>query len=65
MFNAHHNPLGFILAAAEWGQRWAPVLDTYWTPSYRGGKTQRADLVASRTLAVGARQLGINEMVNI
>jgi glycogen operon protein len=42
VLNAHHNPLGFILPAAEWGQRWTPVLDTYQTPSWRGGKTCRA-----------------------
>jgi isoamylase len=42
VFNAHHNPLGFILPAAEWGHRWTPVLDTFQTPSWRGGKTYRA-----------------------
>jgi glycogen operon protein len=41
-FNAHHNPLGFILPGAEWGQRWTPVLDTHQTPSWRGGKSYRA-----------------------
>jgi len=42
VFNAHHNPLGFILPTAEWGQRWTPVIDTDQTPSGRGGKTYRA-----------------------
>lgn len=42
VFNAHHNPLGFILPGAEWGHRWTPVLDTYQTPSWRGGRTHRA-----------------------
>jgi isoamylase len=42
VFNAHHNPLGFILPAAEWGRRWTPVLDTYQTPSWRRGKNYRA-----------------------
>jgi len=42
VFNAHHNPLGFILPGAEWGQRWTPALDTYQTPSWRGGKSYGA-----------------------
>jgi len=42
VFNAHHNPLGFIVPAAEWGQRWRLMLDTYQTPSWRSGKTYRA-----------------------
>src|SRR5262249_2991354 len=42
-FNAHYNPLGFILPAAEWGQRWTPVLDTYRRFYWRGGKAYRAD----------------------
>jgi glycogen operon protein len=42
VFNAHHNPLGFILPGVEWGERWTPVLDTYQPPSWRGGKTHRA-----------------------
>ena len=42
IFNAHRNPLGFILPAAEWGQRWMPVLDTYRTPYWRGGKIHHA-----------------------
>jgi isoamylase len=42
VFNAHHNPLGFILPAAKWGLRWTPVLDTYQSPSWRGGRAHRA-----------------------
>jgi len=42
VFNAHHGPLGFILPAGEWGQRWAPVLDTYRAPFWRGGKSHQA-----------------------
>jgi isoamylase len=42
IFNAHHHPLGFIVPGAEWGLQWTPVLDTYQTPSWRGGKSYRA-----------------------
>ena len=28
MFNAHHEPLEFVLPEAKWGQRWSTVLDT-------------------------------------
>jgi glycogen operon protein len=42
LFNAHHNPLGFILPGREWGQRWTPVLDTYRTTPWRGGRIYRA-----------------------
>ncbi len=28
LFNAHHNPLGFILPPRDWGRRWRKVLDT-------------------------------------
>jgi len=42
VFNAHHNPLGFILPPEYWGRRWRQVLDTYDPISRRGGKIYRA-----------------------
>jgi isoamylase len=42
VFNAHHNPLGFILPPEHWGRRWTQVLDTYDPISARGGKIYRA-----------------------
>ena len=35
VFNAHHNPLGFILPSEHWGRRWVQVLDTYAPVSMR------------------------------
>jgi glycogen operon protein len=28
LFNAHHEPLAFVLPPVEWGERWVKVLDT-------------------------------------
>jgi isoamylase len=42
LFNAHHKPLGLILPGEKWGRRWAPVLETNRTPSWRSGRTYRA-----------------------
>jgi isoamylase len=42
LFNAHHNPLGFILPSQHWGRRWVRVLDTHRKVSRRRGKVHEA-----------------------
>ena len=42
LFNAHHNPLGFILPPEHWGLRWTQVLYTHEPISGRGGRIYRA-----------------------
>jgi glycogen operon protein len=45
-FNAHHEPVRFMLPAAPWGNRWGEVLDTFDNKDYlseeRLGRTHRA-----------------------
>jgi len=49
LFNAHHNPLGFILPPEDWGRRWAKVLDTTQAmpvsrkETYRAGEAVRVE----------------------
>ena len=52
LFNAHHNPLGFILPSERWGQRWTQLMDTYASFSQRRGKTY---LQAKQFELMGAR----------
>jgi isoamylase len=42
LFNAHHNPLGFILPPQDWGRHWRSVLDTTRTMPVARKKTYHA-----------------------
>lgn len=43
LFNAHHEPIRFVLPGLEWGPSWRTVIDTYedvvleWGPIHRAG----------------------------
>jgi glycogen operon protein len=53
LFNAHYEPLDFVLPAAEWGQRWVKVLDT----NEAVPRTHKKTIKAGQRLKVEARSL--------
>ncbi len=52
IFNAHHEPLGFILPGPDWGERWLKELDTA-----RGWLEEEEALRANEQVEVAARSL--------
>jgi isoamylase len=57
-FNAHHEPVQFVVPSAEWGQRWALLLDTD-DPGVESGSRSfdalQAVTIGPRSLSVFAR----------
>ena len=52
IFNAHHEPLDFILPGPEWGERWLKELDTA-----RGWLEEAESLQAGDRIEITARSL--------
>ena len=43
LFNAHHEPIDFVLPQSDWGERWEKVLDTSeLVPDLRQPRTYKA-----------------------
>ena len=52
MFNAHHDPLDFVLPEAKWGTQWTMLLNTYEAGDHMSEEDGSNELGAGQTLRV-------------